>query len=385
MVNRTFCMRMPTRSRLRRYHLRMRKRVLGRTGIEVSELGLGGLHLSSLGGGVDETRRILTRAHELGINYIDTAPRYADSEETLGQAMQGLDLGQNAAHNKDHKTASNTDLPFTMATKFGGRPDPFDPKLRGGLMWSIEESLKLLKRDMIDIMFIHEPDRPSQVNWFDDPFQAIGPVMDVFDELKEDGVIKYTGLGGTTTTQMAHLMRTGKFDVVLTAFNYSVLFREAEYDIFPAAKEMNMGVVVGSSLQQGGLGRRFDEVIQSNPAWMATPRRKQFLELYALLDELDMPIVEMALRFSMSNPQVHSVLTGAKTVEHIEEAALYMGRGPLPPDVLGRLDEIYQICPMRPFEEPMILPLGSTTYFGPGMANHGDDGTPEDKTEANEE
>lgn len=332
----------------------MQRRTLGRTGLEVSELSLGGLFTSSLGGGVEESRHMLRRASKLGINYIDTAPRYADSESTLGDAMHGLDI----------------DEPFILSTKLGGRPQPFDPRSRDGLMWSVEESLKLLQRDTIDILFIHEPDRPRLFNWWTDPFEVYGPVMEVFEELKQDGVIRFTGLGGTTATQLAHLMRSGKFDVVLTAFNYSVLFREAEHDIFPAARDTNMGVVLGSVLQQGGLGRRFDDIIRAKPPWLARPRQQQFLALYELLDELDMPIVELCLRFALGHEQVHSILIGPKTAEQIEESVVAVSKGPLPPDVMGRLEEIHQMCPMRPYEEPMILPFREPRYFGPPMANH---------------
>ena len=330
----------------------MLKRTLGRTGLQVSEVALGGLYTSSLGGGLANARKIVERAVKLGINYIDTAPRYADSEETLGHVLPSIKS------------------PLILSTKLGGRPEPFDPKNRDGLMWSIEESLKLLKRDVIDVLMIHEPDRPQLFNWWDDPFKVTGPVIEVIQELKEDGVIRFAGLGGTTVTQLAHLMRSGHFDVVLTAFNYSILFREAENDIFPAARDMNMGVIVGSSLQQGGLGRRYDEVVRSKPPWMSRPRQQQLLALYDFLDETNQELPELALRFALSNPAVHSVLIGPKSAEQVEQSVVAASRGPLAPDVLGKLDEIWQICPMRPFEEPMIWPFKGN-YFGPGMANHG--------------
>ncbi len=330
----------------------MQKRTLGRTGLVVSEVALGGLYTSSLGGGVANARLIVERAVELGINYIDTAPRYADSEETLGQVLPAITT------------------PLILSTKLGGRPEPFDPKNRDGLMWSIEESLKLLRRDVIDVLMIHEPDRPQLFNWWDDPFKVTGPVIEVIEELKEDGVIRFAGLGGTTVTQLAHLMRSGHFDVVLTAFNYSLLFREAEDDILPTAKEMNMGVIVGSALQQGGLGRRYDEVVRARPPWMSRARQRQLLELYAFLDETDQELPELSLRFALSNPLIHTVLIGPKSAQQVEQSVVAASRGPLPPDMLGRIDDIWRICPMRPFEEPMIWPFKSN-YFGPGMANHG--------------
>ena len=281
----------------------MRTRTLGRTAIEVSELSLGGLFTSNLGGGVEESAKILQSAIDLGINYIDTAPRYGNSEETLGKVFEQIQLP--------------ADSPLIISTKLGGRPEPFNPQDRDGLIWSVEESLKLLKRDAIDILMVHEPDRNQQFDWWSDPFKVAGPALEVFEELREDGVIRFTGLGGTTVSQLAHLMRSGHFDVVLTAFNYNPLIRDAEFDVFPAAAEQNMGVVLGSALGQGAMGRRFDEVVRSKPPWLAAPRQRQFLELYALLDELEMELPELCFRFAITNEAVHTVLAGAKSAEQV--------------------------------------------------------------------
>ncbi len=120
----------------------MEKRILGRTGLEVSVLGMGGAFISRWGQ-TDraEARRAVQRAFELGLNYVDTAPSYADSEEVLGYALQGVTQ------------------PFYLSTKLGGRPQPFDPKDKAALRRSVEESLRLLGRDHVDVLFIHEPDR----------------------------------------------------------------------------------------------------------------------------------------------------------------------------------------------------------------------------------
>jgi aryl-alcohol dehydrogenase-like predicted oxidoreductase len=125
------------------------------------------------------------------------------------------------------------------------------------LSQSIEESLRLLGRDVIDVLFIHEPDRPSQYDWWSDPEDVYGPVVDVLDDFKRRGIVRFTGLGSTTMTEMAHLIRSDRFDVVLTAFNYSALFREAEQEVLPAAVERGLGIVLGSVLQQGALGQPF--------------------------------------------------------------------------------------------------------------------------------
>ena len=330
----------------------METRKLGRTDLEVSVLSIGGLYTSSLAGGVAETGRILRGAIELGVNAIDTAPAYADSEKTVGEAISGIDA------------------PLIVTTKLGGRPQPFDPQDIDGLRRSVDESLRLLERDHIDVLMVHEPDRPQQYPWWTryDPLE--GPALELMDELKAAGKIRYSGLAGTTVTEMTSLIGSNRFDVVLTAFNYNVLYREAADTVIPAAVERNMGVVVGSTFGQGFLTRRADDEVRAKPIWLAEARRRQLLAYYDLLDQSGMPAYEMCLRFVLSNPAVSTIPIGCKTADHLEVCARAAARGPLPDDVVNRLDEIAAMVSRRPWEEPMILPLGKN-YVGPGIANMG--------------
>jgi len=325
----------------------MNRRTLGRTGLEVGELSLGGLFVSSVGGEFEQSRAAIHRAIEIGVNYIDTAPSYANSEEVIGKSLEDLDA------------------PLIISTKLGGRPKPFEPQDVDGLRQSVEESLRLLKRDQIDILFIHEPDRPGEYAWWTDLDTFDGPVVGVLEDLKKQDVIRFTGLGGTTSYEMARVMQTGKFDVVLTAFNYSLLWREAEHAILPAAKEHDMGVVVGSPLHQGSLSKRYDDHVRDGFPWLSPPRRAQLLELYDFVDELGMPLPELALRFVLSNPDVSCALMGARSVEEVDLNAAAVERGPLPEDVLTRLDEIYTMVPFRPYLEPAVLRFGGA-YPWPG-------------------
>lgn len=328
----------------------MKKRVLGRTGIEVSELSLGGLFVSSYGGDYDQAKLAIDRSIELGVNYIDTAPGYGNSEEVLGKALA------------DHKNKN-----LIISTKLGGRPDPFDPRNPDQLRASVETSLKLLGRTHIDVLMVHEPDRPGQYDWFPDWNTFDAPVTAVLDELKKQGKIRYTGLGGTTAYEMPRVMRCNKFDVVLTAFNYSVLYREAELDVLPTAKKLNMGVVIGSPLQQGVLAKRQDEGVK-NSKWLSEKRRTQLLTLYAFLDEIKMSIAELGLRFVISNPGVSSVLMGARSKAEVESNFAAVAQGPLPADQLRRLNEIAAMVPFRPYQEPFWMPLAGD-YRGPGRVS----------------
>lgn len=330
----------------------MNHRPLGKTGLRVSELGLGGLFLASTTATLDEARRTVRRAIDCGINYIDTAPGYRDSEVILGQALEGI-----------------AD-PYFLSTKLGGRPEPFDPQNKAQLYQSIEQSLHDLNRSNIDILFIHEPDRPGQYEWFSDPLRYHGPVCEVLDELKAQGIIRFTGLAGTTAYEMARLVERGDYDVVLTAFNYSLLWQEAVHEVLPVAKQRGMGVIVGSPLQQGALARRYDNQIERDARWLSRPRREQYRALYALLDQTDIALPELALRFVLSSPDVATVLTGARSVAELELNIRAAEKGPLPEDILRRIEEIAAMVPYRPFEEPFVLPFGqSIRHHAPGKAN----------------
>ncbi|MBI2302782.1 MAG: aldo/keto reductase, partial [Armatimonadetes bacterium] len=209
-----------------------------------------------------------------------------------------------------------------------------------------------------------EPDRQGMYDWWTDFERAEGPVYDFLLEQREAGRIRWLGLGGTTVYEMARLIRTGKFDVVLTAFNYSLLWRESGDWVIPAAAEQGMGIVVGSPLQQGALALRRDEEIEHGAVWMSPPRRAQYRALYACLDEIGLSLPEAGLRFVLSNPAVSCTLMGARSAAEVEYNVAAVERGPLPAEVLARFDEIAAMVPFRPYEEPLGLPFGGG-YHGP--------------------
>ena len=327
----------------------MRHRILGKTEIQVSEIGLGGLFVSSIGSDRAEAVRAVRRGLELGVNCIDTAPSYHDSEEVLGQALEGMDQ------------------PYILSTKLGGRPYPFEPRDKDQLRQSLETSLELLKRNTIDILMIHEPDRPGQYDWYTDWEKFHGPVCELLAELKSEGIIRHTGLGGTTAYTLPAIMATGAYDVVLTAFNYSLLWQEARYAVIPEAVKQNMGIIVGSPLQQGALAACYTDQVENGAPWLSPPRREQFKRLYDLVAELGMPLPELAIRWVITNPFISTVLSGSRSAAEVEQNVGYVEAGPLPDAVMERVQEIADLVPFRPFEEPFGLPFGRA-YRGPGPA-----------------
>jgi len=328
----------------------MKTRVLGRTGLEVGELSLGAAFVSGGPDGFRGALPVVRRALELGMNLADTSADYGDSEEALGWALH--EVGK----------------PCIVSTKLGPRGSGFDPKDKHGLRRIVEDSLRMLYRDTLDILMIHEPDRPGQFNWYTDSERFHGPVTELLQELKDEGVIRFTGLGGTTAYQLPLIMATGKYDVVLTAFNSSPLWREALGSVLPEAARQDMGVMLASPTQQGWLARRFDDEVRHGARWLSPARRAQFLALYDLLDETGIEIPVFCIRWALGVPGVSTVLTGPRTVEQLEQNAGALEDGPLPGDVETRLDEISAMVPFRPFEEPFGCALGAPGYWGPGPA-----------------
>ena len=325
----------------------MNKRVLGRTGLEISELSLGGLFVSSFGAQFEQSKQAALHALELGVNYIDTAPTYFDSEEVLGKALE------------------NVDTPFYLSTKIGGRLDPFLPQDPDCLRRSVEDSLIRLKRDRVDILMVHEPDRPMMYDWWTDEAYN-GPILDLLEQLKAEGIVRFTGLGSTTAYHIEPIIRTGRFDILLTALNYSLLFREASHYALPAAHEHNMGIVIGSPLQMGAFSPANEDEVRRGPSWMSPMRQQQFFALYDYARQIDIALPELALRFVLSDPRVSCALMGARSPAEVEQNVAAVDRGPLSGEILAKLDEIAAIVPFRPCEEPFVLPLGRD-YQGLGL------------------
>ena len=331
----------------------MKTRTLGRTGLPVSELAFGGLFVASFASPLERARRSVARALDLGINYVDTAPTYGDSEQVLGDILAG------------------ERRPFLISTKLSGKAPDYRTRDKAFLRGEFERSLRNLRRDRVDILMIHEPDRPGQLDWWSDPEGVGGPVLELLDDLKREGLIRFTGLGGTTSHELARLVDTGRFDVVLSAYNYSLLWREAALEIFPAAKARGMGIVLGSPLQQQALSRRYDEQIEHGAPWLSRSRREQFKALYRFLDETGMDIAECGIRFVLSNPDVSCALVGAAAPEEVERNVASAAKGPLPADLIARLDGIAAMVPFRPFEEPAGLGwilASNGSHRGPGAA-----------------
>ncbi len=181
--------------------------ILGRTGLEVTRLGIGGAYCES-----EEGYQI---AMDCGVNYIDTARMYREGEDekVIGNAIKGR---------RDK---------IILATKTLKRDAE-------GARKDLETSLELLQTDFIDIYQMHH------LNTQSDREQALGPkgAIETFFKAREEGLIRYIGVTGHDWIQIQKAIETGIFDTVLCWYNCAM--RQAETTIFPEARKHNMGVIV---------------------------------------------------------------------------------------------------------------------------------------------
>jgi len=199
----------------------MKKIRLGRTNLEVTRWGLGGIPLATGMGGKDEEtiHQVLHAALDYGINFIDTSRVYLDSETNIGAVM------------KTRRTEC------ILASKSHRRG--YDEVLE-----DIEESLKELQTDRIEIYQVHElePHEVPQV-------MGKGGALDAFKKAKDQGMIDFIGLTSHHPAVMVELLKTGEFDTVMFPFN--VIEREPEQELIPLARSQDIGTIVMKPLAGG--------------------------------------------------------------------------------------------------------------------------------------
>jgi aryl-alcohol dehydrogenase-like predicted oxidoreductase len=314
----------------------MQMRTLGRTGVKVSPLCLGAMMFGAWGNSDhDDSVKIIHRALDAGINFIDTADVYSagESETIVGKALAG--------GRRDN---------VVLATK-AHAPMGSDPNEQGNsrrwLTREVEASLKRLGTDYIDLYQIH---RPS-------PDTDIDETLGVLTDLVRAGKVLYIGSSTFPAYEMVegqYVARDrGRERFVCEQPPYSILFRAIERDVLPVAKKYGMGVIPWSPLGGGWLSGKWRKGVtdvKSRRAAMipdsydlTRPENQAKLEaadaLAILAEENGMTLVHLALAFVLAHPAVTAPIIGPRTMDQLEtqlEAAALV----LSPDVLDRIDEI---------------------------------------------
>jgi aryl-alcohol dehydrogenase-like predicted oxidoreductase len=318
----------------------MEYRPLGRTGISVSQMCLGAMMFGAFGNSDhDDAVKIICKALDAGINFIDTADGYSagESEEILGEALAG---GRRES--------------VVLAVKFGVPFADDDPNHRGAsrrwITEAVEGSLRRLQTDWIDLYQVGVPDPGTDID------ETLGALSD----LVRAGKIRSFGASKVPASQIVEAQwiaeRRGHGRFRTEQPPYSLLTRAIEYDLLPACLRHGMGVMAYSPLAGGWLTGNYRKGRQvSGPGSAA--RRRRFPGAYdatnpanaakldaadafgALADKAGLTLIQMAVAFVIRHPAVTSAIIGPRTMEHLDGYLAADGIE-LSGDVLDRIDEI---------------------------------------------
>ena len=320
-------------------------RPLGSTGLQVSEIGFGCGNVGGLmiRGEHGDQVKAAARAIELGINYFDTAPSYGDgqSEINLGQVLKELSAD------------------VYVGTKF--RVTTHEPgRIRGNVIASVEESLTRLQREQVDLIQMHNHVASMAEDGSVTPEEALGEAVDALRELREQGKVRFWGVTAVGETAALHrVIDSATLHTVQSVYNLvnpsagsSVPpgFDMPDYgNLIERASANGMGVLVIRVLAAGALTGEATRHPVAVPSVapigsgqdyghdLARSGDFRFLQREGYVDNL----VEASLRFALGNAGVSSVLVGYSSLEHLEQAVEFAARGPLPPEAMGRLTQVW--------------------------------------------
>jgi aryl-alcohol dehydrogenase (NADP+) len=307
-------------------------RTLGRTGIKVSPYCLGAMMFGGLGNpDHDESVRIIHKALDAGINFIDTADAYSrgESEEIVGKALKGRRVD------------------IVLATK-AHLPMGDDPNQRGNsrrwLIREVEASLRRLQTDHIDLYQIHRPSPDTDVE----------ETLSALTDLLRAGKVRAIGSSTFPASEIVEAQwiaeRRGLARFRVEQPPYSILNRGIEREVLPVCQRYGMGVMVWSPMAKGMLTGRYrkgqplpDSLrVKYFGKQMSDEHRLDAVEqLIVVAQKAGMPLTHLAMAFSVAHPGVTSAILGPRTMAHLDD--LLAGAGVVLADEI--LDQIDQIVP----------------------------------------
>jgi D-threo-aldose 1-dehydrogenase len=302
------------------------RRPLGRTSLMATALGLGttaigGLYTATSAQAAEET---MEAAWELGIRFFDTAPQYGNgmAEQRLGAFLKSKPRDSYVLCTKVGRLLRLPEKSAGEDAYYKGTPAerPVFDFSYDGVMIAVEESLKRLELERIDVLHIHDPD--------DHYRQALDGAYKALDRLRSEGSIGAVGAGMNQSEMLTEFARNGNFDCFLLAGRYTLLEQGALKEFLPLCAEKKISVVIGGVYNSGLLANpRAGAKFNYEDADKALVDRAIALETVCLRHGV--PLKAAAIQFPLAHPAVASILTGARSREEItENDALF--RQPIP-------------------------------------------------------
>ncbi|MGI9057924.1 MAG: aldo/keto reductase [Ktedonobacteraceae bacterium] len=288
----------------------METRQLGKTAMQVSVLGFGGVEID--GTSLADVEQLLGSALDAGINVIDTAECYGDSEDLIGRAV--------ASRRSDYFLF--TKCGHAVGDELPAYPD-WDPRL---LTASIERSLRRLRTDHVDLLQLHSCSL--------DVLRK-GDVIKVLEKAKREGKTRYIGYSGDNE-DARYAIHTGAFDTLQTSVNIADQ-QEIDFTI-PAARERGMGIIAKRPIAEGvWLHETLEKNDYAYPYW----ERLQTLK-YDFLASGSATSIATALRFTLSVPGVDVAILGTTSVEHMRQNIAMLSAGNLSSDEFNTIRALWE-------------------------------------------
>jgi len=307
----------------------MKYRTLGRTGIKVSPYALGAMMFGAIGNpDHDESIRIIHKALDAGVNFVDTADAYSrgESEEIVGKALKGR---------RDN---------VVLATK-AHLPMGDDPNQQGNsrrwITRALEDSLRRLQTDHVDLYQIHRPAPDTDV---EETLSALTDLMRA-GKIRAFGSSTFPASDIVEAQWVAERRGLGRFRTEQPT--YSILTRSIEREVLPVCERYGMGTLVWSPLAGGLLTGRYRKGQQPDThragygfKHLSDERRLDVVEqLIPLAEKAGMPLTHLAMAFAISHPGVTSAIIGPRTMEHLDDI-LAGAETVLTDEILDQIDAI---------------------------------------------
>lgn len=297
----------------------LNRRPLGRAGFDVTTLTLGGAGLGGLYGPVPEDTAVQTvmRALGLGINYIEGAPFYGECEHRYAKALAQF---------------SGRPADLRLCTKVGMHPARPGDYSAAAARWSVEQSLKTLGVDAVDLVQVHAIEAI-------DMSVVLGPdgAVAELERMRDEGKLRAIAFAIRGAAYHRQAIESGRFDAILIHDDFS-LIRRSDASVIAEAAAAGIGVLVGRALMTGLLAGP-DPMRRERLA--THPDAPAALEWRRWARERGVPLQALALQFAMRQPGVSTVVVGASSPQEIEEN-VSAATHPLPESIWAEVEQRMQ-------------------------------------------
>jgi len=283
----------------------MEKRKFGNTGLEISTLGFGAMHLGNARVDDATADRMLNEVLDLGINLIDTARSYGQSERRIGQFIS-------------HRRSE-----FILSTKVGydvqWQPDWTYEAVTGG----IEQALKLMKTETIDIVHLHSCSLE---------ILRKGDVIRGLEKQKKEGKVRFIAYSGENEA-LKYAVSTGRFDSIQASVN--ICDQRIIDDLLPEAIQRDLGVIAKRPIANAPWRHSSPPVGHNSVEYWHRLKKMS-------IDPHGMDWLELALRFTAFTKGVSTFIAGTSSTDHLKENLRALEKGPLAPDIIQHIRSEFQ-------------------------------------------